>query len=331
MEDAMIASPVSERSGRPTIGLQAAMNRAIKGEMVVASLESVNKNYGDVKALRNVNFGVRAGEVVALLGPNGAGKTTAVKLLLGLLQPNAGRVRVLGGDPVDPENRMRTGAMLQVGRVPETLRVREHIDLFSSYYQKRLPLAEVLTAAGLEKLSDRKFGELSGGQKQRVLFALAICGDPDLIFLDEPTVGLDVEARRMLWDEIRRMVDRGKTVLLTTHYLQEADALADRVAVINQGEIIAEGTPAEIKAQTSGKKIRCVTSLGLPALREIAGVKEVKEDREAMEIHTGEAEAVLRELLARDASLSGLEVTSAGLEEAFLALTQETRNGNQPN
>ena len=303
-----------------------------ESDFIVASLEGVNKNYGDVRALRGVNFGVRAGEVVALLGPNGAGKTTAVKLLLGLMQPNAGRVRVFGGDPTNPENRMRTGAMLQVGKVPETLRVREHIDLFSTYYAKPLPVAEILGAAGLEKLSDRKFGDLSGGQRQRVLFALAICGDPDLLFLDEPTVGLDVEARRMLWDEIRRMVDRGKTVLLTTHYLQEADALADRVAVINQGEIIAQGTPSEIKAKTSGKRIRCITSLGLPTLRQIAGVTDAKEDREAIEIHAVEAESVVRELLSRDANLSGLEVTSAGLEEAFLALTQDTaRNGNQSN
>jgi ABC-2 type transport system ATP-binding protein len=296
---------------------------------IVANLESVNKNYGDVRALRSVNFQIHAGEIVALLGPNGAGKTTAVKLLLGLLQPNAGKVRVFGGDPTNPENRMRTGAMLQVGRVPETLRVREHIDLFSSYYQKPMPPSDILAAAGLEKLGDRKFGELSGGQRQRVLFALAICGDPDLLFLDEPSVGLDVEARRMLWDEIRQLVSRGKTVLLTTHYLQEADALADRVAVINQGAIIAEGTPAEIKAQTAGKRIRCITSLPLSALRKIAGVTEAREDREAVELHTPEAEPVLRELLARDANLSGLEVTSAGLEEAFLALTQDNgKNGN---
>ena len=222
--------------------------------------------------------------------------------------------------------------MLQVGRVPETLRVREHIDLFSSYYPKPMSSAEVLAAAGLEKLSDRKFGELSGGQRQRVLFALAICGDPDLLFLDEPTVGLDVEARRLLWDEIRHLVGRGKTVLLTTHYLQEADALADRVAVINQGAIIAQGTPAEIKAQTSGKRIRCITSLSMNGLRQIPGVTEVKEDREAVEIHAHEAEPVVRELLARDAALSGLEITSAGLEEAFLALTQDSaRNGNHSN
>jgi len=299
-------------------------------DLVVASLEGVIMNYENIRALQGVNFRVRAGEVVALLGPNGAGKTTAVKLLLGLLQPNAGKARVFGGDPVNPENRMRTGAMLQVGRVPETLRVREHIDLFSSYYMKPMPVAEVLVAAGLEKIQDRKFGDLSGGQKQRVLFALAICGDPDLLFLDEPTVGLDVEARRMLWDEIRALVRRGKTVLLTTHYLQEADALADRIAVINKGEIVAEGTPATIKAQTAGKKIRCITSLSFSAVRQIRGVAEVKEDREAFEIHTSTAEPVVRELLARDAMLSGLEVTSGGLEEAFLALTQDSaRNGNQ--
>jgi ABC-2 type transport system ATP-binding protein len=299
------------------------LQRASSGT-VVASLEAVSKNYEEVRALWNVNFAVRAGEVVALLGPNGAGKTTAVKLLLGLIQPNSGKARVFGGDPTNPQNRMRTGAMLQVGKVPETLRVREHIDLFSSYYPKPMPLAEVLVTAGLEKLRDRKFGDLSGGQRQRTLFALAICGNPDLLFLDEPTVGLDVEARRALWEEIRRLVRRGKTVLLTTHYLEEADALADRIAVINQGEIIAEGTPAEIKAQTSGKRIRCITALGLASLLEIPGVTDARQDREAVEIHAREAEPVVRALLARDTSLSGLEIISAGLEEAFLALTQDT-------
>jgi ABC-2 type transport system ATP-binding protein len=296
--------------------------RASSG-IVVASLEGVSRNYGKVRALRNVNFTVHSGQVVALLGPNGAGKTTAVKLLLGLMQPNSGKARVFGGDPTNPQNRMRTGAMLQVGRVPETLRVREHIDLFSSYYTKPMPIEEVLAAAGLERLRDRKFGDLSGGQRQRTLFALAICGDPDLLFLDEPTVGLDVESRRALWEEIRRLVERGKTVLLTTHYLEEADALADRIAVINQGEIIAEGKPSEIKAQTSGKRIRCITALNLASLLQIPGVTDARIDRGAVEIHAREAEPVVRALLARDSSLSGLEIASAGLEEAFLALTQD--------
>src|SRR5246127_4125206 len=295
-------------------------------DFMVAHLEGVSKNYGEVRALRNVNFSVRAGQVVTLLGPNGAGKTTAVKLLLGLMQPDSGKTRVFGGDPTNPENRMRTGAMLQVGRVPETLRVREHIDLFSSYYRNPMPEAEVLAAAGLEKLRDRKYADLSGGQKQRVLFALSICGDPDILFLDEPTVGLDVEARRLLWDQIRKLVGRGKTILLTTHYLPEADALADRVAVINRGEIIAEGTPAQIKARTSGKRIRCITQLNLASLRQIPGVTLAQQDREDVELHTGEAEPVVRELLARDASLSGLEITTAGLEEAFLVLTKDGSN-----
>src|SRR6267154_3998129 len=270
----------------------------------IASLAGVSKNYYKVSALRGVNFAVHAGELVALLGPNGAGKTTAVKLLLGLMPPSAGTVRVFGGDPTNPQNRMRVGAMLQVGRVPETLRVREHVDVFSSYYLTPLPLAEVLAAAGLEKLVDRKFGDLSGGQRQRVLFALAICGDPDLLLLDEATVGLDVEARRGLWDEIRNLVGRGKTIVLTTHYLEEADALADRIAVIHQGKIIAEGTPAELKTLTSGKRIRCITTLGISALRQMAGVSEVREEREAVEIHAITAEPVVRELLARDPGLS---------------------------
>jgi len=289
----------------------------------VASLSGVSKSYGPVKALDNVDLSIRAGELLALLGPNGAGKTTAVKLLLGLASPNAGRVSVYGGNPVQPEARMRMGVMLQVAKVPETLRVREHIDLFSSYYLNPLSLPETLASAGLEKIQNRKFGELSGGQRQRVLFALAICGNPDILCLDEPTVGLDVEARRLLWEQIRKLVARGKTVLLTTHYLQEADALADRVVVISKGSIIAEGTPSEIKARTAGRKIRCISGLDINAIRAMPGVLEVRQDREAIQIHVNNAEQVARELLLRDASLSGLEITSAGLEEAFLALTKE--------
>jgi len=290
---------------------------------VIASLHGASKTFGEVQALRQVDFAVRAGEVVALLGPNGAGKTTAVKLFLGLAKPTSGTVSVFGGDPIHAKVRTRIGAMLQVAKVPETLRVREHIDLFSSYYPNPLPLAETLAAAGLQEIKDRVFGELSGGQRQRVLFALALCGDPDILFLDEPTVGLDVESRRVLWEEIRKLIARGKTVLLTTHYLEEADALADRVVVINRGEIIAEGTPAEIKASTAGRRIRCVSSLDIETVRSLPGVNDVRRDRDALEIRAASAEPILRELLARDTELSGVEVTSAGLEEAFLALTLE--------
>lgn len=293
----------------------------------VAGFTGVSKNYGQVQALKDVNLEVRGGELVALLGPNGAGKTTAIKLLLGLARPSSGRVSVFGGDPSQTETRLRVGAMLQVGRVPETLRVREHIDLFSSYYPKPLPIKETLAIAGLEAIRDRKFGQLSGGQKQRVLFTLALCGDPDLLFLDEPTVGLDVEARHMLWQKIRELLQRGKTVVLTTHYLEEADALADRIVVINNGALIANGTPAEIKARTAGKRIRCITQLPVDVVKKMRNVLEVREDREAIVIHTARPEDVLRQLLQLDLEISGIEVTSAGLEEAFLQLTRDNNAG----
>jgi ABC-2 type transport system ATP-binding protein len=213
-----------------------------------AQLTRVTKAFGSTVALATLDLAIYPGELLALLGANGAGKTTAVRLLLGLSKPDSGTARVFGADPRDAVNRIRTGAMLQVGKVPETLKVREHIDLFSSYYPAPMPLAEVIAAAGLSGLEERKFGELSGGQKQRVLFALAICGNPELLILDEPTVGLDVEARRAMWRQIRLFVARGRSVLLTTHYLDEADALANRIVVIDKGAVIAEGTPKEIKA-----------------------------------------------------------------------------------
>ena len=294
-----------------------------RAQAAVAKFESVSKNYGNVRALADFNFEVCAGELVALLGPNGAGKTTAIRLLLGLAKPNAGQMSVFGGDPASVETHVRVGAMMQVGRVPETLRVREHVDLFSSYYPNPLPISETLAIAGLQELKDRKFGLLSGGQKQRVLFALAICGNPDLLFLDEPTVGLDVEARHLLWDEIRSLLRRGKTVVLTTHYLEEADALADRIVVISKGRIIAQGTPAEIKSRTAGKRIRCVTELPLEVIRKIPAVADAQTDREAVVIQTSQPEQVLRQLLQLDLEVSGIEVNSAGLDEAFLALTRE--------
>jgi ABC-2 type transport system ATP-binding protein len=216
--------------------------------MPVAELSFVTKRYGNIDALRGVNLTIQPGELLALLGPNGAGKTTAVRILLGLTQPDSGHATIFGRDPGSQAAKLRRGALLQVAKVPETLKVREHIELFSSYYPKPLVLADTLDAAGLTGIENRLFGDLSGGQKQRVLFALALCGNPDLLFLDEPTVGLDVEARRGLWTRIRAFVARGGSVLLTTHYLEEAEALANRIAVINQGRIVALGSPAEIKA-----------------------------------------------------------------------------------
>jgi ABC-2 type transport system ATP-binding protein len=216
-----------------------------------AQFTRVTKNYGMVEALRGLDLTIGPGELVALLGANGAGKTTAVRTLLGLSKPTSGEVRVFGGDPRDARSRTRIGALLQVARVPETLRVREHIHLFSSYYPNPRPIDEVIVAAGLEGLEKRKFGQLSGGQQKRLLFALALCGNPDLLVLDEPTTGLDVEARRGLWKQIRAFIAGGRSVLLTTHYLAEAEALASRVVVIHKGVVMAEGTPQEIKGDAA--------------------------------------------------------------------------------
>jgi len=216
-----------------------------------AQLTSVTKRYDETIALNGIDLSIRPGELLSLLGANGAGKTSAVRILLGLAPPTSGEARVFGANPRDAASRTRVGAMLQVARVPETLRVREHIHLFSSYYPNPLPMSEVIESANLQGLERRKYGELSGGQQKRVLFALAICGNPDLLILDEPTVGLDVEARRALWKQIRLFIARGKSVLLTTHYLAEAEALANRVVVLHRGLVVAEGTPNEIKGESA--------------------------------------------------------------------------------
>lgn len=294
------------------------------GAPAPATLHEVTHRYGDRLALNNISLTLRPGEVVALLGPNGAGKTTAIKLLLGLLRPTEGKAFVFGRSPRETRTRERIGAMLQVARVPETLQVREYLDLFRSYYPHPLPQDEIIRAAGLHGIEKQQFKELSGGQKQRLLFGLALCGDPDLIFLDEPTLGMDIETRHAVWAQVRSLSARGKTVLLTTHYLEEADTLADRIVVIAKGNVIAQGTPTEIKASVTGRKIRCITALSADRLRSIPGVLQVEHVGAAVTLTVHHAEPVLRALLHADLSLHSLEVSSPNLEDAFLALTQET-------
>jgi ABC-2 type transport system ATP-binding protein len=288
---------------------------------MVAQLQAVTKTYGAVTAIRDVTLALEPRRVTALLGPNGAGKTTAVKLLLGLTRPTSGRVALFDEDPRSLTARRRTGVMLQISKVPETLRVREHVRLFCSYYPAPMRVDDALQTAGLASVADRKFGELSGGQRQRVQFALAICGNPDLLFLDEPTVGLDVESRRAFWQEVRRLAGRGCSILLTTHYLEEADALADRIVLLSRGAIVADGAPHDVKGLAASRRVRCVTSLAAGQIAALPGVQSVRHDGAAVEILTNDAERLTRDLLLRDTALSGLEITGAGLEEAFLTLT----------
>lgn len=304
----------------------------------VAELAGITKRYRNgALALDGVSLRLHRGEIVGLLGPNGAGKSTAVKLLMGLSAPTAGTAEIFGRDPRSAANRLRTGVMLQVGRAPETLKVREHIGLFRGYYPHPMPVEELVRIAGLEGLENRLFGQLSGGQKQRVLFALALAGDPDLLFLDEPTVGLDIEARRGMWRAIETLAARGTTVLLTTHYLEEADALASRIIVVNRGRIVCEGTPAEIKARGAAavlhgewtanlpaapvKLIHCTTVLTREQLELDPTVIAVEQNARRTTVRSTSPEATLRSMLALDLTLTDLEIVSPALEDAFLALT----------
>ena len=289
-------------------------------------LENVTKNYGSVQALKGISLTVEKGEVVAFLGPNGAGKSTSIALMLGMRRPSSGSVLLFGENPRLANNRKYIGAMLQESGVPDTLKVRELVELFGRFHDNPMVTQEAIKMAGLEEKANTRIGRLSGGQKQRVYFALALVGNPDVLFLDEPTTGLDVEARRNFWDQINNQIAQGKTIILTTHNLEEADALARRIIVINQGQIIADGTPDEIKSHVGGKHVRFrASNITLEELRMLVGDQSVRLLGHKFEIYTKEPEALLATLFQQGAGLSDLEVVGAGLEEAFLALTS---NGN---
>ncbi len=288
------------------------------------SARGLVKRYGSVTAIAGVGLEVGRGEITALLGPNGAGKTTLVSLALGLIRPDAGSVAVLGGDPAAIETRRRVGSMLQIAAVPETLTVHEHLELACAWYGDPLPVAEVVRLAGLEGLEQRRFGRLSGGQQRRVLFALAVAGAPELLILDEPTVALDVEARRALWSSVRALAAAGTAVLLTTHDLTEAAELASRVVLLHRGQVVADGTPEEVSARAGLKRIRCRTSVDVAVVEAWPGVTRVAARGVRLEIDSQHPETTVRALLAADAELADLEVVGSGLEDALIALTTES-------
>ena len=301
------------------------MNVATLTSAPLARLRGVRHHYGKTLALDGLDLALPAGQVLALLGPNGAGKSTAISLLLGLQRADTGTAELFGLPPQALEARRRAGVMLQAAAVPDTLKVRELIDLTRSYYPQPRSVADLVALAGLDGLMARRYGQLSGGQQRRVQFALAVCGRPELLFLDEPTTGLDIDARQTLWKAIRELRSQGCAVLLTTHYLEEAEALADRVVVVNHGRVVAEGTVAQIRAHVAQRRIRCTSALPVALVQGWPGVQLAQRDGARLEIVAESAESVVRRLLAEDAALSDLEVQRAGLADAFLALTRDAQ------
>ena len=287
-----------------------------------AELIAATKRYGEIEALKGVTLHIELGDVVAMLGPNGAGKTTSISLLLGLRKPTSGKALLFGLEPTDRQARSRVGVMLQESGVPAMLKVREIVDLFRSYYPKPMPRERAIGMAGLEEKANALVKELSGGQRQRLYFALAVCGDPDVLFLDEPTVGMDVEGRRSFIERIAEFVEMGRTVVLTTHYLEEADQLAKRVIVIDRGVVIADASPQEIKSRVAGKRMRFIA----PALddKDLEGlpVTGVTIKDHSVQLLTNKPESVLRGLFSRGVEISDLEVAGADLEEAFVEMTR---------
>jgi ABC-2 type transport system ATP-binding protein len=290
---------------------------------IPAALERVSKRYGSVKALEDVSLEVAEGEILALLGPNGAGKSTAIGLLSGLRRPERGSVRLFGLDPRDPRARVNLGVTPQETGLPGELRVGEVLELVQAHYPSPMPRGELLERFGLSGLERRQCGGLSGGQKRRLAVALAFAGRPRLVILDEPTTGLDVEARRALWEGVRQYRAEGGTLLLTTHYLEEAEALASRIAVIDHGRLIAEGTVAQIKARVGLRQVRFAAA-ELPPLE---GVSRLEREGSTFTLYTPDADAVVRQLVRENVAFSNLEVRSVSLEEAFVALTGEPRKG----
>ena len=297
-------------------------------QLPVARLIGTIKNYGALRALDGVDLMLQRGELLALLGPNGAGKSTAIGLLLGLIRADGGTVELFGQDPQNIDARRRIGVMLQSASLPPVLRVGELLRLTASYYPSPRSVQETAEMAGIADLLKRPYAKLSGGQQRRVQFAMALCGRPELLFLDEPTVGMDIDARQKLWVAIRQLVAEGCAVVLTTHYLEEAESLADRVCVMAQGRVISEGSVDALRARVALKRVRCMTRLDPQQLAAWPEVVEARRDGERVWMSTANAEALVRRLLDADVSLSELEVQRAGLAEAFTELTRDAETGH---
>ena len=294
-------------------------------------ISGLRKSFGPVKAVRGVDISIARGETVALLGPNGAGKTTTIDMLLGLLRPDGGEISVFGRSPAEAVRAGLVGGMLQVGALVKDLKVRELVAMVAALYPRPLGVGTALELAGIAEIADRRTNNLSGGQAQRVRFAIGVVGDPELLVLDEPTVALDVEGRRDFWASMRGVAARGKTVLFATHYLEEADAYADRVVLMARGRVVADGTPTEIKANVGARTIRAtLPGADLSELTALPGVSVAEVHGDGILLRCSGSDAALRALLARFSDARDIEVHGGSLEEAFIELTGEEELGAEP-
>ncbi|RKS73959.1 ABC-2 type transport system ATP-binding protein [Motilibacter peucedani] len=287
-------------------------------------LAGLSKSFGAVRAVDRIDLEVSAGEVVAFLGPNGAGKTTTLDMVLGLAVPDTGTVEVHGRTPEQAVREGRVAAVMQSGGLLRELTVRETVELTASFFADARPVDEVLERAGIARIAGRRVGVCSGGQQQRLRFALALLPDPDVLLLDEPTTGMDVEGRRAFWAAIRDDAARGRTVLFATHFLEEADAYADRVVLVSGGRVVADGTAAQVRAQAAGRTVRAtLPGADRRALAQVPGVDAVEVRGDTVLLRTADSDAVARHLLTATAACD-VEITSRGLEDAFLTLTGST-------
>ncbi len=295
---------------------------ARRPESIAVRFEAVTRRFGAVTALDGIDLSIATGETVALLGPNGAGKSTAIGLLLGLIEPTSGSVEVLGLTPAAAVASGRIGSMLQGAGLPANARVGELVEFARRLYPHPLPRATIVERAGLTALTGRSVETLSGGEAQRVRFAIAIAGDPDLVFLDEPTVAMDVETRRAFWADMRRSAGEGRTILFATHYLEEADQVADRVVVLDRGRIVADGTSRSIRARIQGRTVRFDSvEPDETLLATLPGVTAVDVRGTTVSLSTTDADATVAALVTLRVPIRDLEVTGADLEDAFVALT----------
>jgi ABC-2 type transport system ATP-binding protein len=294
-------------------------------------VKSFRNAQGPVRAVRGIDVSITAGETVALLGPNGAGKSTTIDMMLGLTRPDSGSVSLFGRSPRDAVEAGRVGAMLQTGALIRDLSVRELVTMVASLYPHPMDVEDVISLAGLTQAAGQRTQKLSGGQTQRVRFAVALVSDPDLLVLDEPTVAMDVEGRRDFWAAMRAYAARGKTVIFATHYMEEADANADRAVLMARGRIVADGPTTEIKARVGTRTIRMtLPDADAAELAVLAGVATAERHGESVIMRCTDSDLAIRALLERHPSARDIEITGAGLEEAFLELTSDGDDGLAP-